>query len=304
MINALALCAALLAPESTGLDPHGRALHLKLHTDFNTSYEACITTVKQSRKYGIDPFVSTALLYKTTKFSPKLAKKSRLFRKIRRIYGCEGNSGQFIKSSCSAFMVFAPYFAELLQKNRLNWQNAPNYRKSLRFFLKNNRKQAKIVENMSKRFADVYMRSRTGLTWNSPFNVEDEDVDYTRKRRRRQREPVREPYGCVPDVLTAHSIDECYMKDGLSLISDILGRDISIRANNYAPNQVEFIIDMPYGELRNRLRYASEQVSVLYGGRHRIQNFREYNDGKFVLHLSRTTVTFVPKDHFYYIFIK
>ena len=39
MIKILSFCAALLAPESTGLDPHGRALHLELHADFNTSYE-------------------------------------------------------------------------------------------------------------------------------------------------------------------------------------------------------------------------------------------------------------------------
>lgn len=35
MIKILSLCAALLAPESTGLDPHGRALHLKLDADYN-----------------------------------------------------------------------------------------------------------------------------------------------------------------------------------------------------------------------------------------------------------------------------
>ena len=51
MIKVLSLCAALLAPESSGQDPHGRSLHLKLNADFNTSYEACITTLNHARKY-------------------------------------------------------------------------------------------------------------------------------------------------------------------------------------------------------------------------------------------------------------
>ena len=159
MIKVLSLCAALLAPESTGLDPHGRALHLKLDADFNTSYDACITTVKQARKYGVDPFISAALMYKETKFSPKLAKKSRLFRKIRKIYGCGGDSGQFIKSSCSAFMLFAPHMVTFLEKNYRNRTTGSDYRKSLRQFLQNDRRKAKIVENMAKRFADVYTRT-------------------------------------------------------------------------------------------------------------------------------------------------
>ena len=83
-----------------------------------------------------------------TKFSPKLAKKSGLFRKIRKIYGCETGSNRFIKSSCSAFMIYAPHLATMLEKNYIDRQHGSNYRKALKEFLGDQRKNhAKIIEN-------------------------------------------------------------------------------------------------------------------------------------------------------------
>lgn len=169
-IKVLSLCAALFAPESSGVDPHGRSLHLQTPVGFDISYDVCLTTVRQAQKYNIDPFVAVALMYQTTKMSPEVAKKSKVHHKIQHQYGCDDHDGKFIKSSCSPFMLSNIYLAYLLH------EEGQGYKDALCSFLSLNdkctrktRRQAKIVENMARRFADVYSRTHTSFIWNNPF---------------------------------------------------------------------------------------------------------------------------------------
>ena len=177
-IKVLSLCAALLAPESTGLDPHGRSLHLPLHEDFNISYEACIVTAKQAKKYNVDPFVAVALAYRTTKMSPKLAKRSDLYRKIQNDFGCDGHGDMFIKSSCSPFMLTSLNLAVQLGKYQHDYSGA------LCEFLSGNdgcrreeMREAKIVESMARRFANTYSRTHTSFVWKDPFRQRDDPYE-------------------------------------------------------------------------------------------------------------------------------
>ena len=302
MIKILSLCAALLAPESTGLDPHGRSLHLKLHEDFNTSYGACIATAKQARKYGIDTFVSIALVYKETKFSPKLAKKSRLFRDIRKIYGCEEGSDRFVKSSCSAFMIFAPHLATMLEKNYIDRRYGSNYRKALREFLgKRHKKHAKTIENMAKRYADVYSRTHTSFVWNSPFKnperIYPQEPQVAQKPRNL---PYNDPQ--LNDLITGLNRVQPYdyrnrqmqrkMEYDLALLYGILGPGYKIEAKSRNFKDPEYFLHINVRDLREILFMTASETS----SRHKPHTFQEHNDGKMVLMLNapRRTLIFTP----------
>ena len=287
MIKILSLCAALLAPESTGLDPHGRSLHLKLDADFNTSYEACITTLKQARKYKIDPFVSAALLYKTTRFSPKLAKRSGIFKKINNDYGCEGSQGQFIRSSCSPFMLFAPHLVTILEKSKRHATEPENYRKSLRIFLKNSRKQAKIVENMAKRFADVYSRTHSYFAWRSPFTIEDE-VDEDRQLLDNMLTDLRQPQPYDPYNANNHN----RMEQGVHILYNIFGNRYRIEAKSQNHQAPEYHIHIDYQNLKQFLWYIAGQTSSGYKPR----TLQEYDGQRFVLNFMspRMDLIFTP----------
>ena len=302
MIKILSLCAALLAPESTGLDPHGRSLHLQLHEDFNTSYGACIATAKQARKYGLDTFVSVALVYKETKFSPKLAKKSKLFRKIRKIYGCEGDSGRFVKSSCSAFMIYAPHLATMLEKNYINRQHGSNYRKALREFLGNQRtNRAKTIENMAKRYADVYSRTHTGFVWNSPFkNPENSYPKQPQIAQKPRQRPHNDPH--FNDLITGLNKIQPYdyrnrqmqqkMEYDLGLLYGILGPGYKIEAKSRNFKDPEYFLYINSRDLREILYITASETS----SRHKPHTFQEYDDGKLVLMLNAPgrTLIFTP----------
>ena len=301
MIKILSFCVALLAPASTGLDPHGRALHLKLDTDFDTSYEACITTVHQAGKYGVDPFISAALMYKLTKFSPRLAKKSRLFRKIRKNYGCEGDSGQFIKSSCSAFMLFAPHMVTFLEKNYRNKETGSDYRKSLREFLQNDKKSAKIVENMAKRFADVYSRTHPSAVWNNPFanpeRLTEKAAEVAQNEpQNHQQEPETEAF--VDDLRRPAPYDyqrkrlHQKMQYDLQLLHSILGPGCRIEARSRDFNNPEYYINIDERSLRETLWFAAGNTS----SRHKPHTFQEHDNGTFVLFLNapKRALTFSP----------
>jgi len=242
IIKILSLCAALLAPESTGLDPHGRSLHLPLHEDFNISYSACITTAKQARKYNIDPFVATALMYKTTKFSPKLAKKRKIFRVLRAEYGCAANSGQFIRSSCSPFMLYAPKLASILQYNK-NRELKTDYRKALRIFLRGRRK-AKVVENMAGRFADVYSRTHTYYTWVNPFFRLEQDPELDSLV-----EDLNKPQ---PYDNRNHRIQR-QMERNIYMLSELLGFSCRIEAKHNRHTSPEYYIRLNGQEIYDRL---------------------------------------------------
>tara|TARA_R100001594_G_scaffold118679_1_gene154015 strand:+ start:109 stop:1059 length:951 start_codon:yes stop_codon:yes gene_type:complete len=305
MIKILSLCAALLAPESTGLDPHGRSLHLKLYEDFNISYDACIATAKQARKYGIDPFVATALMYKETKFSPKLAKKSKLFRKIRKIHGCEPGSNRFIKSSCSAFMVFAPHLATMLEKNYIDSRIGTNYRKALRdFFGRSGKRKAKIIENVAKRYADVYSRTHTSFAWNSPFKKPEsaypEESYITKRRQRRSNSHINDPYlsALINDLDRVMPYDyknrqlQQKMEYDLQLLYKILGAGCRIEAKSRNFDDPEYFLYINRRDLRESLYMAASLTSSQY----KPHTFQEYSDGKLVLLLNapKRALIFIP----------
>jgi len=271
IIKILSFCAALLAPESTGLDPHGRSLHLPLHQDFNTSYSACIITAKQARKYNIDPFVATALMYKTTKFSPKLAKRKKIFRDLRAEYGCAGNSDQFIRSSCSPFMLYAPKLASLLHKNR---RLKVDYSRALRKFLRN-RRDAKIVKNMSARFADVYTRTHTYFAWKSPFlKHEDPELDSLVEDLRKP-----QPY----DHFNRRIQNE--MEQNIFMLSELLGFGCKIEAKHRMRGSPEYHVRLSGQEIYNRLAKRNTNMRV-----------KEHADGVIVLQFfdRRHKIYFIP----------
>ena len=307
MIKILSFCAALLAPESTGLDPHGRALHLELHADFNTSYEACITTSKQARKYGIDPFVSAALMYKITKFSPELARKSNIFRKIRQDYGCGKNSGQFIRSSCSSFMLFAPHLADILQKSVSDPQKGPNYHVSIQNFVNNSHKKAKIVQNMAKRFADVYSRTHTYFSWSNPFNKSPQVAQVDPNQQKRRYNP--DLHTMVDQLRYSRPYDhqrrrlEQRMQYDLSILHQILGPNVRIEAKSRDFDHPEYFVHINYRDLKEILIYSAGNTS----SRLKPHTFKEYDGETFVLLLAapNLSVNFTPQgENLYFVTIK
>jgi len=193
-IKVLSLCAALLAPESTGLDPHGRALHLPLHEDFNISYKACIVTAKQAKRYNIDPFVAVALAYRTTKMSPQLARKSYIFHRIQRIFGCETNSDRFIRSSCSPFMLTSLNLALLVGEHQQNYSTALcSFLSGKNICRQKTAREAKIIENMARRFVNVYSRTHTSFRWKDPFQIKENPYQKPKSWEEHQMNNLRRP---------------------------------------------------------------------------------------------------------------
>ena len=307
MIKVLAFCAALLAPDSTGLDPHGRSLHLKLYTDFNTSYTACITTVKQAHKYGVDPFVLAAVMYDVTGMAPERAGQTHITNHLFEIHGCE-KQGQFIKSSCSAYMLAAPYFAKLLnqtirESDRQQYRFA-DYRKALCHFYaagekceSKHQQKVKLIENIAQRYADLYSRTHTSFKWHSPFlpmPTQEEMLNLEAEKNYRNRRGGM-ANGCgtgdpILDELVGQLgyASRCNLGDyrirmnkGLSLISSLLGQNIHLEANTIeGPGgivKIEYVLSMSYKELKGRLKHVSglkiNNVSVLGVSESPNQNF-------------------------------
>ena len=286
MIKVLAFCAALLAPESSGLDPHGRSLHLKLYTDYNTSYEACITTVRQAHKYGVDPFVLTAVMYDVTGMSPGRATKTRAARRTLKAHGCDGQ-GQFIKSSCSVFMLAPPYFASLLAQTTQQQGGGgsfTDYRKALcRFYAgdqkckKKDRQKAKLIANIARRYVDVYSRTHTSFMWRSPFTQppnEEEMYNLEVQRNYRDRQDGMATSCTSGDPTLDHLINQLgyasrcnsanyrhRMNQGITIISSVLGQNIHLEASAVtSPSGIlrsEYLLHMSYTQLKTRLSYAS-----------------------------------------------
>ena len=323
MIKVLAFCAALLAPESTGLDPHGRSLHLKLYTDFNTSYEACITTVKQAHKYRVDPFVLVAMLYDATGMSPKRADHTHAIKRMLKVHGCT-EQGQFIKSSCSAFMLGAPYIASLLNDTSAR---SPQTQRAFvsygaavcRFYSAGgkckakHRKKAKLIENIARRYADMYSRTHTSFIWQSPFvppptHGEMADLETERNYHDRRSGMAN---GCGSgDPVLDNLVNQlgypsrCNMGDyrtllnqGVILISALVGQNIRLEANTVTTAagivRVEYILFVPYRELKSRLGFAAglriKGLSVL--------NVRETPGRDFVVDL-RSSSTQVRMEYY------
>jgi len=316
MIKILSLCAALLAPRSSGQDPHGRSLHLPLYEDdFNTAYSACIATNKQARKYGIDPFVATALMYKETKFSPKLAKKSKLFKKVQRLYGCEPGSDEFIKSSCSPFMLFAPHLASFLEETYRNRRTGSDYRAAIYKFVKNNRQKTKIVENMAKRFADCYSRTHPYYAWNNPFRNSERIAP---PQRQQAQIPPQNGPGMLPDAHLQGMIEDLRrpqpydrqnarlqrkMQYDVQILYSILGPGFKIEAKSRDLKNPEYYVYGDRRHLRNMLYNAAANTSADYNP----HSFKEHNNGIMILLVGapKLKITFTPlRENIYFVKIQ
>ena len=331
-IHILKLCAALLAPESTGLDPHGRALHLPLHEDFNVSYEACIETAKQARRLDVDPFVMLALAYKTTKLSPKLAEKSPIYKEIRRQYGCE-EEGPFIRSSCSSFMLLPQFFRSLAMETVRQSGNKidrlPDYRKSLCRFLKpwktkctsSMRKEAKIIENVSFRFANVYGRTFTSFTWHSPFKVQPTQEERRREDDRLERQLDREAHLRNPNLhgmlhglgyrYSPNPVQSEYTRRDLTLLSELFEGHVPVEAATNNRNTVKFFVHFQNPEqVRESLWYINGNTSKIYENEFYAGDLKEFNGGVYHLILKSRIrefksiiIKFVPDSMRYQVFI-
>jgi len=166
IIKALTLCAALLAPRSTGEDPHGRALHLKLYDDYNTSYGACIHTVKMARSTKVDPFMTAAFVYETSGFGGKKIKNKRFFKKLAKIYGCE-RLEDTPRTSCSATTLAIFHFTDLLRKTEDYYEAICGAFETNSVCYRDNEKRTTKTLNFARRFVYVYNRQfrRTVLNW-------------------------------------------------------------------------------------------------------------------------------------------
>ena len=331
-IHILKLCVALLAPESTGLDPHGRALHLPLVEDFNVSHSACIATAKQARRLDVDPFVMAALTYRINKFSPKLAAKSRIQKSIREQYGCEKN-GQFIKSSCSSFMLDPQYFRALLNQTVEDSGRAvdrlPDYRKALCRFLtpwknsctRETRKEAKIIENMAFRFANVYGRSRPDFTYYSPFKIGPTEEEVARDERRRERQldrqaQLRDPhlYGMLGDLGYRYSpnpVTSDRTRRDLSLLASMFEGFAPVEAETNSRNTVNYFVHFQNPQqFKEGLWYINSNTSKLYENEYYTGDLKEFNGGVYQLILKSRihnfrsiVVKFIPNETKYQVHI-
>jgi hypothetical protein len=309
IIKVLSLCASLLAPESSGLDPHGRSLHLPLKSDFNTSYVACIATVKQAQRLKVDPFVMAALMYRTTYFSPKIAKKSKLSISIREQYGCS-DGGQFVKSSCSAFMLAPQYLRSLLDRtvseSSRGTDRIADYRIGLCEYIKGGerctaaaRKEAKIVENMAFRFMNMYGRTHTGYTWVSPFKPQRTPQELHRDDRRRERQLDRQYYGnpsnlnnmiyglgYQPHMRNSNQspVTTARAHKDLNLIAELMGPRIKVEMTEASQRTVNFHVHVPLARyMKEILWYINSNTSKVYEGSYHVGELKEFRNGVFKL---------------------
>ena len=334
-IHILKLCVALLAPESTGLDPHGRALHLPLVEDFTVSHSACIATAKQARRLDVDPFVMAALTYRTNKFSPKLAAKSKIQKNIRQQYGCEKN-GQFIKSSCSSFMLDPQYFRTLLnqtvEESTRSADRLPDYRKALCRFLtpwsntctRESRKEAKIIENMAFRFANVYGRSRPDFTYYSPFKIGPTEEEVARDERRRERQLDRQ-YRSADPYLNHMLGDLGYRRNrngrgplhtqrterDLMFLYNVFGNDVPVEAVSNGSNTVNYFVHISdHNTMKQVLWYINGETSRIYEEEYYAGNLRALHNGVFEIvfksrryELKSITIKVIPTNSSYQVMI-
>jgi len=336
IIKILSLCAALLAPESTGLDPHGRALHLPLKSDFNTSYGACIATVKQARRLKVDPFVMAALMYRTTQFSPKVAGQSRLAITIRKQYGCSGG-GQFVKSSCSAFMLAPQYLRSLLDRtiseSERGTDRIADYRVGLCEFLnggdrctRRSQKEAKIIENMAFRFMNVYGRIHTSFTWVSPFKPRRTQQEIDRDIDQRERQLDRQYYGGPPNLnnmiyglgyqpragnSTQSPVTARRAQKDLKLIAELMGPRIKVEISEASRRTVNFYVHVTLEQyMKDILRHVKSNTSRIYENHYQAADLKEYENGVYKLvlksrryNLGPIILTFSPGQNVYQVMI-
>ena len=284
MIKILTFCAALLAPESVGLSAHEKSLHFKPYTDYNTSYTACIATVKQAQKHGVDPFVSTALMYDIATMTHKHVEWTHAIRRVFELHNCEPSS--HAKGSCSAHRLIVPYFANLLNQTQQHEpREAVDYRQALCSFYAGNEtckpehyQKVKLIESTAQYYARLYSHSDTSFEWQSPFaklpplkegqSTKGADTHYPRRGGMAS--------GCgTGDPVLDKLVDQLgyasqcdlnnynnEMNKGVILITSILGSNIHLKTKALTHPagiiQIKYTLFMSYENLKIRLKNISK----------------------------------------------
>ena len=176
MIKILSLCAALLAPPSSGVDPHGRSAHLKYHTDFDTAYGACIATAGKAQSLGLDVFTVLAMTHKLISFSPKYAERKRVSRKLFREYSCRPrHNDYYVRDSCSPYMLLPLRLYDILNDHtyvRVRYSTAICYLVAGKPYCgRKPRRIARRIKNIARRFVDVYRKTHRYYNWEDPYNL-------------------------------------------------------------------------------------------------------------------------------------
>ena len=185
MIKILSLCAALLAPPSSGVDPHGRSAHLKYYTDFNTAYKACIATAGKAQSLGLDVFTTLAMTHKLVGFSPKHAERKKISRKLFREYSCQPRRRDYyVRDSCSPYMLLPQRLYDILNDHthvRVRYNTAICYLVTGNMYCgRKSRRLARRIKNMTRRFVDVYRRTHRYYNWSDPYIVRPPSHRYDR----------------------------------------------------------------------------------------------------------------------------
>ena len=274
VIKALTLCAALLAPRSTGEDPHGRALHLKLYDSFDSSYEACIHTVKMARSTKVDPFMTTAFVYETSGFGGKKIKNKRFFKKLAKIYGCE-RLEETPRTSCSATTLAFFHLTDLLRKTDDYYEAICGAFEANSVCYRENEKRTTKTLNLARRFVYVYNRrfKRTVLNW---------AFEGTESRREHSSRP-RSPPSPLSHLQPSENEDIVFFEMGderkqLKFMSLVLGPGFqvnfeeNIQQNN--PRMANFYVNADHYQLRNRLINVANHTNERY--------FRKYQAHKLI----------------------
>jgi len=259
MFEILLFCSSLLAPESVCPDPSGRCANMPIYEDYNSSYSACIYTVERAFELGVDPYILSALVYKTTKFSSKKAKKSKLYRKILKEYSCE-KPGKWIRSGCHPFRIAPRYFRDLidtyLEEHIYSKKDEYYYHKALCDFYSvggkctaKHKRQVKLTVNLSRRFLDHYTAG-----------VGPNPIPYNRKRYNGVHIPddgIENPKEAYPNrERLRYSNVSPQTSNNMSLISSVLGPDIKLTVfETNGEKKIQFRAN--YHDVRHRLVFSA-----------------------------------------------
>ena len=177
-LQIISLCTALFSP---GIDSPLEESRLRMTTPVRATvaHEACVTTARQAVIQGVDPFVSIAAVYYTTRMDSKSTRKSRLYRRMRTIWDCPGLS-RYSEGKCDPF-VLAP---KQLRSHLLStaeedaWITSPgvDYSRAVCKFL-NSRgncasgyiRPASRVRELATKFAEAYAQNHPDFKWDNPY---------------------------------------------------------------------------------------------------------------------------------------
>ena len=295
VIKALALCAALLAPKSTGEDPHGRALHLKLYDDYDTSYEACIHTAKMAKAIGIDPFMTTALVYEATGFAVKRTRNKRHIRKLAKMYGCAGLENT-PRTSCSAITLSIFHFSDVLRRANDYFEAVCGFFEENGTCYRENEQKTTRTLNLARRFVYAYNRSHSSTVLNWAFK------GMQPRKRHASRPAAPKPH--FEHLHPSESEDVVFFEMGdpmkqLKFLTILLGQgmEVSHHANPGENNRRDsvFLIDVSSGELRNRLNQITNGQNRHYHNRYRAGRLESLSQTDFRLYFHSNSKNFSLK---------